>query len=109
MHLTEADMRRIGSPVTVAKAPAVADSADLRDPAVVATVSEMLRTISADGMDAVLRYARDLDGFTGSDLLVGPAELARAPEHGQDTDAVLLELGLDYDEILAHKASGAIL
>ena len=34
MHLTEADMRRIGSPVTVAKAPAVADSADLRDPAV---------------------------------------------------------------------------
>ena len=38
-----------------------------------------------------------------------PAELTRAPEHGQDTDAVLLELGLDYDEILAHKASGAIL
>ena len=38
-----------------------------------------------------------------------PAELSRAPEHGQDTDAVLLELGLDYDEILAHKASGAIL
>jgi len=38
-----------------------------------------------------------------------PAKLSRAPEHGQDTDDVLTELGLDYDEILAHKASGAIL
>ena len=36
-------------------------------------------------------------------------ELVGAPEHGQHTDAVLLELGLDYDEILAHKSSGAVL
>lgn len=38
-----------------------------------------------------------------------PAELSHAPEHGADTDAVLSDLGLDYDEILAHKASGAVL
>jgi len=36
-------------------------------------------------------------------------ELVGAPEHGQHTDAVLLELGPDYDEILAHKSSGAVL
>lgn len=35
--------------------------------------------------------------------------LRAAPEHGADTDAVLLELGLDYDEILEHKISGTLL
>jgi crotonobetainyl-CoA:carnitine CoA-transferase CaiB-like acyl-CoA transferase len=38
-----------------------------------------------------------------------PAELRHAPEHGQDTESVLMELGLDWDEIAEHKASGAIL
>ena len=38
-----------------------------------------------------------------------PASLTHAPDHGVDTDAVLQELGLDYEEILAHKASGAVL
>lgn len=35
--------------------------------------------------------------------------LRSAPEHGADTDEVLLELGLDYGEILEHKVSGNIL
>jgi crotonobetainyl-CoA:carnitine CoA-transferase CaiB-like acyl-CoA transferase len=38
-----------------------------------------------------------------------PASLSRAPEHGQDTEAVLLELGLSWDELAAHKEKGAIL
>jgi crotonobetainyl-CoA:carnitine CoA-transferase CaiB-like acyl-CoA transferase len=32
-----------------------------------------------------------------------------APEHGQHTEEVLLDLGLSWDEIIAHKESGAIL
>src|SRR5690606_10957803 len=36
-------------------------------------------------------------------------ELAPAPELGQHTEEVLLELGLDWDELAAHKRSGAIL
>jgi crotonobetainyl-CoA:carnitine CoA-transferase CaiB-like acyl-CoA transferase len=38
-----------------------------------------------------------------------PAQVGPAPDHGEHTDEVLLELGLSYDEILEHKLSGAIL
>jgi crotonobetainyl-CoA:carnitine CoA-transferase CaiB-like acyl-CoA transferase len=38
-----------------------------------------------------------------------PPEPARAPEHGQHTEEILLELDLDWDDILKAKESGAIL
>ncbi len=38
-----------------------------------------------------------------------PPELTPAPEHGQHTEQVLLDLGLEWDEISRHKESGAIL
>jgi crotonobetainyl-CoA:carnitine CoA-transferase CaiB-like acyl-CoA transferase len=38
-----------------------------------------------------------------------PAELRRAPEHGQHTEEVLLEMGVSWEEIAAYKESAAIL
>ena len=38
-----------------------------------------------------------------------PPEVRGAPEHGEHTDEVLLELGLSYDEIIERKVSGAVL
>jgi crotonobetainyl-CoA:carnitine CoA-transferase CaiB-like acyl-CoA transferase len=38
-----------------------------------------------------------------------PPELRRAPEHGQHTEEVLLELGLSWEDLAGHKESGAIL
>jgi crotonobetainyl-CoA:carnitine CoA-transferase CaiB-like acyl-CoA transferase len=38
-----------------------------------------------------------------------PTELRRAPNHGEHTDQLLLDLGDDWDQILALKESGAIL
>ncbi len=38
-----------------------------------------------------------------------PPPLRRAPEHGEDTETILSELGYDWDHILALKESGVIL
>jgi len=38
-----------------------------------------------------------------------PPDLTRAPDHGEHTDEVLLELGYDMDQIMDLKIKGAIL
>jgi crotonobetainyl-CoA:carnitine CoA-transferase CaiB-like acyl-CoA transferase len=38
-----------------------------------------------------------------------PVAVRHAPDHGEHTDEVLLELGLTYDEIIEHKVTGAVL
>jgi crotonobetainyl-CoA:carnitine CoA-transferase CaiB-like acyl-CoA transferase len=38
-----------------------------------------------------------------------PPDLVRAPEHGEHTDEVLQEMGLEMDAILDLKIKGAIL
>jgi len=59
----------------------------------------------------------DVEGPTGTFPLVAspvqvdgaPPTLSPAPDHGEQTEAVLLELGRTWDEIAALKASGAVL
>ncbi|OYO19573.1 histidinol dehydrogenase [Enemella evansiae] len=84
MHLNPEDRDLITGGFTVIKEPPGRDAPAQQDPQVIATVSEMLRTIEQQGMDAVLRYARDLDGFTGTDVAIdltaAEAEFAELPE-----------------------------
>ncbi len=48
------------------------------DPAVQAKVTEMLLMIERDGMDAVRRYSRDLDGWNPPSFEISAAEVARS-------------------------------
>ena len=63
-------------------------------------------------------YLREVDGGEKGHfkLVASPVEfdlqqpeVGPSPEHGQHTDEVLQELGLDWDELLRHKESGAVL
>ncbi len=63
-------------------------------------------------------YVREVEALSGTTFKMIPSplqfnetppDLTRAPEHGEHTDEVLGELGLDMDQILDLKIKGAIL
>ncbi len=95
MHLTDAEKDRLGDAVEVVKEPAGAGRAAGRDPEVVAIVSSMLSRIEREGMAAVLHYARELDGFTGSSLEVPAAEVERSGDQLPDALRAALETGAE--------------
>lgn len=68
MHLNVEDKALIRGQFTVLKEPPGPDAPAQQDPTVVETVSRMLSDIEKNGMDAVLRYTRELDGFKGDSL-----------------------------------------
>ena len=67
------------------------------------------------GANGYLSTVKREDGKS-FDLVVNPVQmnetadqLTPAPEHGQHTEEILLELGLDWDQIIEHKEAGSIL
>ena len=102
MHLNDEDKSRIRSgAVTVIKEPDAGRVDEVRDPAVVAKVSEMLSTIERDGMDGVLRYARELDHYEGSGLEIPEAELEKSGEQLPAAIREALETGADRTQRFA--------
>jgi crotonobetainyl-CoA:carnitine CoA-transferase CaiB-like acyl-CoA transferase len=80
----------------------------------VETASELLE----DQQAVANGYIREIDALSGTRFRIVPSplqfnetppDLTRAPEHGEHTDEVLMELGLDMDQIMELKISGAIL
>jgi sulfopropanediol 3-dehydrogenase len=72
-----------------------------RDPAVVARVTEMLRTIETGGLDAVLRYARELDRWESPDLELDAAAIARSGDALPTDLRRALELGAERTQKFA--------
>jgi len=79
---------------------------------------QMASELVDDPMVAANGYLARVDRDDGKsyDLVANPVQmdetadqLRPAPEHGQHTEEILLELGLDWDAIIAHKEAGAIL
>ena len=66
-----------------------------RDPAVIATVSEMLSTIEKGGMDAVLTYAAKLDHPTRGGVELAASDISRAGDRLTPELRRALQLGAD--------------
>lgn len=77
MQITERDKGHIQGNFTVLKNPAVGGVPAQRMPEVIETVSAILGDIEKNGMDAVVKYSRQLDGWSGQSIEVSQDELAR--------------------------------
>lgn len=93
MQITSAEARALG-PFTWLKKPAVSGPPAQRDPQVVERVSAMLSEIERDGLDAVRRYSRDLDGYTGA-LEVDAADMRTSGDALPPDVREALELGYE--------------
>ena len=75
MQISADQAKYISGSFELVKVPEVGGIPAQRLPEVIDTVSVMLADIEQHGMDAVLRYARDLDGWNG-DIKMSAADLA---------------------------------
>jgi sulfopropanediol 3-dehydrogenase len=88
---------------THVKIPARSGPAAQRDPRVVATVSEMLSTIERDGIDAVRRYARQLDNFSNPDIEIDAAAIAASGDRLDPALRAAIELGAERTKAFAQQ------
>ncbi|MGJ9411936.1 histidinol dehydrogenase [Aeromicrobium sp. CF4.19] len=72
-----------------------------RDPQVIETVTTMLSDIQKRGMDAVLDYAKQLDGWEGSEIELTPKEIAESGSRLPDDLRQAIELGAERTAIFA--------
>lgn len=93
MELSASARTRLNGSFEVLKAPASAAPPSQRDPAVAERVSAMLASIESGGMDAVLRYARELDGWEQSTVELDEVRVKAMAGRLEDRLREALELG----------------
>lgn len=101
MHFTASCLGDLDGKYRLLKTPDFAGPPAQRDPAVIATVTEMLRTIEAEGMDAVLRYARELDRWDSNDVELDGPTIARSGDLLDPALRAALELGAERTQKFA--------
>ncbi len=103
MRFTPAVLDTLDGRFVQVKTPARSGPAAQRDPKVMATVSEMLSTIERDGLDAILRYARQLDGFTGTELELDTTAIATSGDRLDPALREAIELGAQRTKAFAQQ------
>ena len=93
MKLSAHFLRDYREPFTLLKAPGVDAPEAQRDPAVAKKVSEMLLDIESNGMDALRRYARDLDNWTEDNFELDAAAIAASGDALAPDLRAAIELG----------------
>ncbi|HEV7204592.1 MAG TPA: histidinol dehydrogenase [Jatrophihabitans sp.] len=101
MYFTPAALTELDGPCTFVKLPGHDGPPAQRDPAVIATVSEMLSAISANGLDAVLKYAEQLDNFTGRDIELDAKTIAASGDRLTPELRRSIELGAERTKAFA--------
>lgn len=94
MRITEADKKFMTAQVEVLKAPELDSPPAQRLPEVIDTVSKMLLDIEKNGVDAVRKYARDLDKWDG-DFELSAADLAKTGDKLSPELRLALETGAE--------------
>ncbi|HEX5857222.1 MAG TPA: histidinol dehydrogenase [Microbacterium sp.] len=83
------------------KTPLIDTPGAQREPAVIATVSEMLSAIQAGGLDAVLEYARKLDDYQGTDIELTAEQIATSGDRLPADLREAIELGSERTKAFA--------
>ncbi len=93
MRFTPAVLSRLEGAFHHIKTPGVDAPAAQRDPAVIETVTTMLRDIERNGLDAVLSYATKLDGYAGGDIELTRPQIASSGDRLPADLREAIELG----------------
>jgi len=101
MRIAPSLLSELGDACRPLKTPAHDGPAAQRDPAVVQRVSEMLTEIERDGMDAVLRHARELDGWSSSEVELDATAIRRSGDRLTPEHRAALELGAERTRAFA--------
>lgn len=95
MQLSEPVLADLSGKYKFLKSPLEYGPPAQRDPKVIETVSEMLKTIETGGLDAVLAYAAKLDHPTGGVVELSPSGIKAAGERLTPELREALEIGAD--------------
>lgn len=101
MYFAPAVLAELDGPAAFVKKPSQDRPPAQRDPEVIATVAAMLTAISANGMDAVLKYAEQLDNFTGRDIELDAKAIASSGDRLSPELRRSIELGAERTRAFA--------